>query len=719
MKKLGKIILAILVVLQMIAVQMVPALADEDKDTDTNNSTSITPEISIMNGPVFDVNAGETQTIELKIRNASAAVARSVVIQPTFPDAADTPFAVNFENNSNRIMSLAPQAEKTISLKVTMNATAATKNYPITLNYTFFNKYSTKFTGSNTIYLRVKNVLTKPEFAFEDIKLVPSHMNPGESAQLSGYISNKSATGMYDVEMSLEGLESTGIGISNALGSKRITKIGPASSTTFGFQLVANSEMKGGTYPVTLKLKYKDDSGKQYEDSQIFYVNVGGASGAKPSVQIVNMKEPQGVYGVNQNFNISFDLKNAGQAEAKNIKVTATGVGEGEVVPKSSSIQNLSLLKAGQASKFTFTFAGTSASKTRNYPIEFTVEYESNGGSTTTFKQYAGVNISNPDSDEDGKDGKTSKPKIIVSDYKCNPLIVMAGKEFDLNMTLMNTHKEKAVKNIKMFLTLSEETSSDTQKTGNIFTPVDSSNTFYFDDIPAKGKVEKNLRLFVVPDAQPKTYTLTVNFEYEDLKGNEFTATELLGINVKQVSELDIDEFELPSDVEQGMPVNVSFNYYNKGKVTLNNVMIRIEGDVESSTKSTYVGNLDSGNGDYYEGEFTANTVGETPVSVVITYDDPSGETQEIRRDFNLNVTEPMAPEDMEGDMDAPAEGSIGKKIGIGIAVVVLAIIAIIVAVVIVKKKRRLKEEAFLAADDNDELGDSLEKKGMDADEHL
>ena len=46
--------------------------------------------------------------------------------------------------------------------------------------------------------------------------------------------------------------------------------------------------------------------------------------------------------------------------------------------------------------------------------------------------------------------------------------------------------------------------------------------------------------------AQPKTYTLTVNFEYEDAEGNEYTAQELLGINVEQVTELNMDEFAMP-----------------------------------------------------------------------------------------------------------------------------------------------------------------------------
>lgn len=96
---------------------------------------------------------------------------------------------------------------------------------------------------------------------------------------------------------------------------------------------------------------------------------------------------------------------------------------------------------------------------------------------------------------------------------------------------------------------------------------MNSSNTFYFDSIRPKGTVNKALRLYVVPEAQPKTYTLTVNFEYEDAKGTEYTATELLGINVKQVTELQIDDFTIPETVEQGMPVTVGFNYYNTGRL--------------------------------------------------------------------------------------------------------------------------------------------------------
>lgn len=713
-KNIWRIILTVLIVVQMVFGQVFAAMAAIDENGDQTNPDSVVPEILLINGPVFDVRAGQVNKIEVKIKNTSSFSVKSLVIRPTFPDINDTPFGIAFEDGTNKVSALSPRSETIIKLAVNMDKTAGTKNYPVTLNYTYFNEYSAKFTGTDTIYLKVNNITAEPDFVLEDIKLSPNNMKPGDVSHVSGYITNNGFISMHDVTISLDGLDPEGISVSSGMSSKHISKVGAASSSTFDFSIVAGSNMKSGNYPITFKLNYKDDSGKAYEKSQKYYISVSGASGKKPTLEIKNMNEPKGNYGVNRNFTIQFDLFNLGESEAKNIKVSAVGMGEGAVVPKSSSIKDFKSLKPGESKHLSFIFAGTAAAKSQNYPVEFTVEYDNGGSTPTSFKQYAGVNITNPLAvdGKDGKDSKTSKPKIIVSDYKCNPLIVMAGKEFDLNLTLKNTHKEKAVNNIKMFLTLSEETASDSVKTGNIFTPVDSSNTFYFDSIPSKGTVQKALRLFVVPDAQPKTYTLTVNFEYEDAAGNEYTAKELLGINVKQITQLEIDDFAIPETVEMGMPVSVSFGYFNTGKVTLNNLMIRIEGDVETANKSTYIGNLESGTSDYYEAEFTANKLGSEPVTIVITYDDPGGEPVEIKREFVVNVVEPAPMDGEEGNDDQENAGNvIGKKEIISIIAMVAIVGALVV--IVIKKKKIQSDDAFLASDD-----EPTRKEGMDANEH-
>ena len=150
-----------------------------------------------------------------------------------------------------------------------------------------------------------------------------------------------------------------------------------------------------------------------------------------------------------------------------------------------------------------------------------------------------------------------------------------------------------------------------------------------------------------------------------------------------------------------GMPVNVSFSYYNTGKVTLNNLMIRIEGDVETETRNTYIGNLESGSSDYYESNFIPTTIGKVPVSIIVSYDDASGESVEERRDFMLNVIEPMPMEDIMGMEDMQGNTPNHKVLLISIVLGIIAIAAVIVVVTLVKRKKKKAEEAFLAEEDD------------------
>lgn len=696
-KKWLRRLFAVGMVISLLVGQCMTGFAAEDGDAS----------IVVSGDGIYEVETGNTNLVKLQIKNKGDGTAENVHLEPRVPSGI-SPFRLKLQGGGD-LGDLGVNAVKTVTLEVKIDGIVEEPSYSVPLEYTYSSRNGNSHSGTTTIYLKVKGFNREPGFELTDMKLSPETMNPGSSASLSGKVLNTGGHDMYQVELSLDNLTTDGISLAGGFNSKMISKLAVGAGTSFTFPLVASADMAAGNYPVAIKLKYQDEFGKAYEKTNQFYVNVGGVAGRKADLEIRNMKEPGGVYSVNQNFTVSFDLYNKGAVAAKQIIITAEPVDSSAVVPKSASMKTINALAPGASTHQSFTFAGTAASTSQNYAIQFTVEYTSGGTATTTFKQFAGVNVSNPDKDEDEN---TSKPKIIVSNYVCDPLIVMAGEEFDLKLTLMNTHKDKAVKNIKMFLTLAEETSSETEKSGNIFTPVNSSNTFYFDSIRPKGSVEKSLRLYVVPDAQPKTYTLTVNFEYEDSKGTEYTATELLGINVKQMTELQIDEFSVPETVEQGMPVTVAFSYYNTGKVTLSNLMIKVEGDVDCPNKNTYIGNMESGYSDYFETTFTPNTVGEVPVSIVISYEDPSGETVEERRDLVLNVTEPMMPEDMEGMEENPPMEM--KNVAAAIGLVILLAGALIVFVK--KQKEPPKSTAESVSDveeleEEDDLNDDFEEE--------
>jgi len=687
-KKWFQKIMAFSLAIILVMGQSAVALADTERG-DAN--------IIISGDGIFDVEAGKTTKLDLQIKNKGMGTAVGLYLEPRVPSAL-SPIRIKM-HGSGDVGDLRPDKYDTISMEVTVDGNVEEPTYEVPIEYRYSNFGGTSYSGSTTIYLRVKGFNQEPAFSLTEMKLSPETMNPGSSADFSGVLINKGAQDMYQVEISLDNLTTEGISLTSGFNSKMLGKLAIGEQMQFKFPLVAGADMSAGNYPVAIKLKYEDVYGKEYEKTQQYYINVGGVAGRKADLEIRNMSEPKGTYGVNQNFTVSFDLHNKGAVAAKNIVITANPVDASAVVPKSSSVKTVNELAPGASSHQSFTFAGTAASESQNYAIEFAVEYTSGGTATTTFRQFAGVNVHNADSEEN-----SSKPKIIVSNYVSDPLIVMAGEEFDLNLTLLNTHKEKTVSNIKMFLTLAEETSSSSEKSGNIFTPVNSSNTFYFDSIPPKGTVEKALRLYVVPEAQPKTYTLTVNFEYEDGKGQEYTATELLGINVKQVTELQIDDFSVPEMVEQYQPVTVAFSYYNTGKVALSNLMIKVEGDVDCQNKSNYIGNMDSGESDYFETTFSPINIGEVPVSIVITYEDPSGETIEQRRDLLLNVMEPYIPEDMEGMEEDPPMDMRKTAAGVGMLIVLTALL-----VLFVKKQKEPPKSTGESVSDAEELEDEID----------
>ncbi len=162
--------------------------------------------------------------------------------------------------------------------------------------------------------------------------------------------------------------------------------------------------------------------------------------------------------------------------------------------------------------------------------------------------------------------------------------------------------------------------------------------------------------MFTVPDAQAKTYTLTANFEYEDNKGESYTATELIGIPVIQQSKLETGELTVFPEAYIGEPAPVSIEFFNTGKVTLYNMMVKLEGDFPTENGSYYVGNFVSGSSEYFEGMVMPMEPGELSGDVVFTYEDSTGEEQEIRKPFMLNVMEAQPMDDWNEDDFPPMD---------------------------------------------------------------
>lgn len=438
--------------------------------------------------------------------------------------------------------------------------------------------------------------------------------------------------------------------------------------------------------PVEMKLSYIDDLGETQTSSQVVYLSTKG-SVAQKELELSTTAEPQGIKQIGDVFTVGFKV--TAPDEAKNVKLSVKST-DG-IVSKSKSMFIEPKFTKGQTKSYIVDFVATQSVTTGTYPIEIIAEYTLNG-KEVAIKQYATVSIDNQEETEEEK-GK-GKPKVIVGTYSSNPVVVKAGEEFELEIGFLNTHQDKTVKNLKANLTVKEQGENDT---GSVFTPVNASNTFFISELTPGQMDVKNIRLYTIPSAKPKTYDITLEMEYEDANGEAITATEHFGIPVEQVTKLEVAEVQVET-VEVGMPAELTATIYNTGKTSISNVRIKTIGEgFEVQDNSLIIGQLDKGNSKTYNPTIIPLQGGALTGQIQIEYEDVTGQIQTYTHDFQMDVMESMMPPDdfnpMPDDMMPPMEDEkpakwptiLGMILGMGIA-------AGITAFVMKKRQRKLEE---------------------------
>ncbi|MGL4344410.1 MAG: COG1361 S-layer family protein [Cellulosilyticaceae bacterium] len=468
----------------------------------------------------------------------------------------------------------------------------------------------------------------------------------------------------------------------------------PSGGTTSVKVKLQVSDPSAVTVPLKLNLSYIDDLGEEKKDSQMIYL-ASEQSSFNKEITISNIIEPMGTYEPNQKFTVKFTV--AAPDGVKNVKLSVNG-DEG-IVPTSKNLFIISEMKAGAKQQYSVEMMATKAAKSSTYPIEIKAEYKLNNQDVSVV-QYTTVAVHNEEADTEGDDEKTKgKPKVIVGNYKAEPVVVRAGEEFDLEIGFLNTSKTKGVSNLKANLTVKDVGEKDT---GSVFTPVGASNTFFISDL-APGEISsQKIRLYTIPSANPKTYELTITMEYEDEKGEAITAEEHIGIPVEQVTDIEIAEVRTDMGTV-GVPLSLSATLYNTGKTNVSNVMIRTEGEgFEVEDNKMFIGNFEKGASEMYQPTITPNQAGNVVGTIVLEYEDPTGKKVELRHEFEMEVAENM-PFPGEGEMlpeemippEEPKSSKVGIIVGIGVGIGLAAIIT----VVVLKKRKAKREELELDED--------------------
>lgn len=670
---------------------MLPAGVWAEEDLAT--SSPYYPDLMLISSNSIRAEAGDRETIEIELKNVGTERATNIVAT-LYSDETGTVLVTG--SSSKKIDDIGFETNNNVESEyftIDIDDDAEDDTYQMRLEVVYYNEYNNvdihpvKYTLSKTINVRVTSSPTTPELIVSRVDLMPVIVLPGGDFIIGFELENDGDGPARDIKASIKGLTVDTFSLRAGLSTKTLTSINRGKKDYIYFELKAAKGLKAGNYELELEYSYKDDNGTKIgPEKEGFSIQVGSNLEQAANLLLQNITYPSGPLGQNKEVKVSMEIRNQGQSIAKNVVVNADSQESSGLVPKSLSTAKIDAIAPGETVKVEFLFLTAPNAMTSNYPINITVDYTDDLVSPELrdqISQMIGVFVNAPD-----EDANLSTPKLIIDRYSFSPTMVEAGQNFEMYLSFYNTNSSRAVRNIKIFLTAEEETDS-----GSVFTPVNSSNTFYIDSIAPKGRVEKTITMFTIPDAKAKTYTITANFEYEDSAANPYQAQEFIGIPVVQQSRLETGEVGYFPESYVGQSTPVSVEFYNTGKVTLYNMMVKLEGDFQTENGQYYVGNFDSGSSEYFEGYVIPMNPGELSGDIVFTFEDSTGQMQEVRKPFTLNVMDMMPmPEFPEGEppIEEPMpEGSGGIKsflIPAGVA------LAAIVAGVIFYRNRKAKK---------------------------
>jgi len=603
----------------------------------------ITPQspVILMSAPTSHVEMapGVATIVNVTLQNTSRFHARNFNVIPR----ADGDFSVAVVGQLHNFNVMAG-ASRTFSLQITPHARMESGTHTISFDYTFENNVREVTTQQGSIIARIyRPVPGEPRVVISDFILEPMQVFAGDDFVVRAGLRNTATSVANNVQLSVGGFAESGL-ISRGSTTNFVGSVPANTRRDVDFVFGAGTRMSTGSYPITFTLRHDNAAGETVTENFTFYVTIMGDGAANETdrarLAITGISQPSGTFTPGQQAQFNVTVQNNGERDAANIRISA--VPEDGVVPRLASIQTLPTLAVGQSHTFTFAFAPTASAQSQFHNIGFAVAFdtgqtEDGAPARDSFEQFSGMNVYNPDADDRDDEPNRSVPRIIISDYTVEPLIVMANTEFDLSLTMLNTHSERTIGNIRVTWEVAAITVGNEITGGNVFTPVDSSNTFFIDAIPPRGVYEHHLRLFAIPDAAPRNHVITINFECEDEDANPFEATESIGVNVRQESRLEMSVPHLPSVVSQGDRVGAEIILLNAGRSTLFNLRVRVEGEGITPAEEVF-GNVQSGHFNNFWANFFAEMPGPTVVNIIATFDNEMGEQQIETLSFDLDI---------------------------------------------------------------------------------
>lgn len=266
----------------------------------------------------------------------------------------------------------------------------------------------------------------------------------------------------------------------------------------------------------------------------------------------------------------------------------------------------------------------------------------------------------------------TVTPRLVVTGSEIDSESVKAGDDFTMLIHLKNESTSK-LSNIKFtFSTLDNE-----------IVPTSGSNSLYLESVGKEETVDIEVEMTTRKDLDPKTYSVTLSYSYEEDNWRSFEDSAELPVPIVKIPSLSITELKVSRDqIVMDGKTSCSLNVNNTGKCDISNITVSLEGDNIVNTK-VFLGGLVADECRTADMTIKAAALGEGDVVAKVTYEDIEGNVYTEKETLKINVVEPVVEIPVE---KTPIYMDYRVWIAAGVALVVFIVVTII---------RKKREKAY------------------------
>ena len=227
-----------------------------------------------------------------------------------------------------------------------------------------------------------------------------------------------------------------------------------------------------------------------------------------------------------------------------------------------------------------------------------------------------------------------SNPRILVSKYIVSKTPVMAGEDFTVTVTLKNTSDEGDVQN--MLVTVSSESTNLVLK--------NDTSTIFLGDLEAGGTIELELTYGTDRETPAQRYNIALAMEFDDEDAMSMSSAGSITVAVAQPVDVELAPFTMPSEINAGETVQLSFQVMNLGRTGIYNARVEMDVPGLSPSGNAFVGNMEAGTSatqtlNVFAGMKDGDErYGYTSGVVRLIYEDVDGEeyTEEVNTTTNI-----------------------------------------------------------------------------------